>query len=110
MMKRKTPKKKSNLKKIQVDGQSHNVPEIVANALDIMSNALRSHEVALLTWVHKVYRRRKYTKKTKIEKQLYDYCLHIPDSEKIIERMTKLDEAYKEGKIKIPNKETEITK
>lgn len=96
MAKRKTPKEK--LVEVNVDGKNQKVHKSVKSALEIMSAALRSHEVALLTWVHKVYNKRKHTKKTKIEEQIYDYAIGIPDAENILERMKKIDEIEKNNK------------
>ena len=55
-----------------------------------LTDALRSHEVALLTWVHKIYSAKK--RHNDDEKGLYKYCMTIPGASDILTRMTLIDE------------------
>jgi len=48
-------KSKSKKIEIKIMGEKYKVEEKVNETLKSMSEALRSHEVALLTWVHKDY-------------------------------------------------------
>ena len=57
-------KSKSKKIEIKIMGEKYKVEEKVNETLKSMSEALRSHEVALLTWVHKDYTSKgKFTKK-----------------------------------------------
>ena len=47
--------KKSKKIEITITGEKFKVEEKVNDTLKSMSEALRSHEVALLTWIHKDY-------------------------------------------------------
>ena len=60
MTKRKTAKKKETIK---ILGKDYKVEETIANTIKSLADALHSHEVALLTWVHKAYKKRKTKEK-----------------------------------------------
>jgi hypothetical protein len=89
-----TLKTKKKKEKIKIMGKSYKVEKPISDTLKAMSDALRSHEVALLTWLHK-----DYDGSTKFEKDeingfrdsLKDYCMQIPEAENILKRMEELD-------------------
>jgi len=96
---------KTKKEKIKIMGKNYKVEKPISETMKAMSDALRSHEVALLTWVHK-----DYTSDGKFEKEdidgfrqsLHDYCLQIPEAENILKRMEELDKQLEED---IKNKE-----
>tara|TARA_R100001591_G_scaffold118622_1_gene142960 strand:- start:1221 stop:1556 length:336 start_codon:yes stop_codon:yes gene_type:complete len=77
-------------KKINIDGKQVKVEWNVYQVLQNLTEALKSHEIALLTWVHKVYNTKK--RHNEDEKGLYEYCLTIPDASNILTRMKIIDE------------------
>ena len=82
-------------KKVKIMGKSYKVEEPVSETLKAMSEALRSHEVALLTWVHKDYNAYDKFEEEEVKgfrKSLYEYCLQIPESASILKRMSELDD------------------
>ena len=91
-MKRKTAKKKETIK---ILGKDYKVEETIANTIKSLADALHSHEVALLTWVHKSYKKRKTKLKTEFEEALHGYTLRIPEAEKILKRMKEHDKESK---------------
>ena len=95
---------KSKKQKVNIMGKKYKVDEAVSDTLKAMSEALRSHEVALLTWVHKDYASDSKFEKEEINsfrESLNNYCLQIPEAENILKRMNELDEQIdKENKEK----------
>jgi len=91
-MKRKTAKKKESIK---IHGKDYKVDKIIANTINSLADALHSHEVALLTWVHKSYQKRKTISKDGFEKALHDYVMRIPEAENILKRMKEMDKKSK---------------
>lgn len=77
-------------KKITIDGKEQKVDLNVYKVMQNLTDALRSHEVALLTWVHKIYNTKK--RHNDDEKGLYKYCMTIPGASDILNRMTLIDE------------------
>ena len=49
-------------KKINIDGKDVKIDVDVYKVMQNLSEALKSHEVALLTWVHKIYKQVFYIK------------------------------------------------
>ena len=101
--------------KINIAGQKYKVEEPVAATLKALSDALHAHEVALLTWAHKMYRcDLKISDKNQFQDSFYDYCIRIPESENILKKMKELDEKYekesKEEKEKINKKQNKKKK
>ncbi len=91
--------------KVKIMGKSYKVDIPISDTLKAMSEALRSHEVALLTWVHKDYEANEKFEKKEIDAfrdSLRDYCSQIPESENILKRMQELDKQLEED---IKNKE-----
>tara|TARA_R110002012_G_scaffold10005_2_gene46584 strand:- start:18084 stop:18419 length:336 start_codon:yes stop_codon:yes gene_type:complete len=84
--------KPKTTKKIEINigGKSYKVDENVNETLAVMSNALQSHEIALLTWAYKDYAGNEPDLDS-FRKSLNDYCLTIPNSEEIMKRMESLD-------------------
>tara|TARA_R100001129_G_scaffold22384_1_gene14168 strand:- start:244 stop:567 length:324 start_codon:yes stop_codon:yes gene_type:complete len=90
---------KTKKEKIKIMGKEYKVDSIVNETLKNMSSALHSHEVALLSWVHKDYKGAD-TKQEKelFRKSLHDYCMQIPDAVNILVRMQELDEQTEKEK------------
>lgn len=107
----------SKTKKIEIKvmGKTYKVEEQINETLKSMSEALKSHEVALLTWVHKDYKSAGKFAKNEVEsfrKSLHEYCEQIPDSENILKRMQEIDDRLEKDiqerlkeKQKVQNKE-----
>jgi len=103
-----TLKTKQKKEKINIMGNKYKVEKPISDTLKAMSEALRSHEVALLTWLHK-----DYTGDDKFEKDeikgfrdsLKDYCMQIPEAENILKRMEELDDQAEEENKEKENKE-----
>tara|TARA_R110002020_G_scaffold252540_4_gene466473 strand:- start:824 stop:1168 length:345 start_codon:yes stop_codon:yes gene_type:complete len=97
--------------KIKVMGKDYKVAPAVAKTMESLAQALHSHEVALLTWLHKEYTGVKLTKDEleTFRSSLRDYCMQIPDSESILKRMKEVDAQIKED-IKNKNKEKDQNK
>ena len=77
-------------KKVKIDGKDQKVDHNVYMVLQNLTEALKSHEVALMTWVHKVYNEKK--RHNEEEKMLHEYCMQIPDAAGILTRMKAIDE------------------
>tara|TARA_R100000654_G_scaffold16524_1_gene34612 strand:+ start:1933 stop:2271 length:339 start_codon:yes stop_codon:yes gene_type:complete len=80
---------------IKVMGKTYKVEKQINETLKSMSEALKSHEVALLTWVHKDYTSSGKFSKNEVEsfrKSLNEYCEQIPESDKILKRMQEIDD------------------
>ena len=85
---------KPKKEKINIMGKKYKVEKPISDTLKAMSEALRAHEVALLTWVHKDYTSKGKFKKEEVNgfrDSLNDYCLQIPEAENILKRMEELD-------------------
>lgn len=94
---KKTAKAKTKKIEINIGGESYKVDEGVNETLAIMSNALHSHEIALLTWAYKDYAGNEPDLDA-FRKSLNEYCLTIPNSEEIMKRMEDLDKQAAEEK------------
>jgi len=90
--KKATKAKTKTTKKIEINigGKSYKVDEGVNETLAVMSNALHSHEIALLTWAYKDYAGNEPDLDA-FRKSLNEYCLSIPNSKEIMKRMEDLD-------------------
>ena len=89
---------KNTKKKINVDGKDVKVDLSVYKVLENLSEALKVHEIALLTWVHKVYNEKDKANHSPEESALFQYCMMIPDALNILKRMNDIDEENrKEG-------------
>ena len=83
-------------KKVKIDGKDQKIDHNVYIVLQNLTEALKSHEIALMTWVHKVYNEKK--RHNEEEKMLHEYCMQIPDAAGILTRMKAIDEEVaKEG-------------
>ena len=80
-------------KKVNIDGKQQKVDHNVYLVLQNLTEALKQHEIALMTWVHKVYNEK--IKHNEEEKMLHDYCMQIPDAAGILTRMKAIDEEVK---------------
>jgi hypothetical protein len=99
---------KPKKEKINIMGKKYKVEKPISDTLKAMSEALRAHEVALLTWVHKDYTSKGKFKKEEVNgfrDSLNDYCLNIPESENILKRMSEIDSQVDK---EIKDKEKEI--
>ena len=88
-------KTKQKKEKINIMGNKYKVEKPISDTLKAMSEALRSHEVALLTWLHKDYNSEGKFKQEDVigfRDSLKDYCMQIPEAENILNRMEELDE------------------
>jgi len=83
-------------KKVNIDGKQQKVDHNVYLVLQNLTEALKQHEIALMTWVHKVHNEKK--RPNEEEKMLHSYCMQIPDAAGILTRMKAIDEEIaKEG-------------
>ena len=93
---------KNKKEKIKIMGVQYKVEKPISETMKAMSDALRSHEVALLTWVHKDYDNNGKFDDQDVEefrKSLNEYCLQIPEASNILKRMDELDkQVEKENK------------
>ena len=90
---------KNKKEKIKIMGKKYKVEKPISDTMKAMSEALRSHEVALLTWVHKDYVGNKRFTKEDVKgfrDSLNEYCLQIPEAENILKRMDELDRQLEE--------------
>ena len=85
---------KSKKIKIDIMGKKYKVDEEINNTLKALSEALHSHEVALLTWTHKDYNNTEKNDLKGFRDSLNEYCLGIPEAENILKRMVELDKQY----------------
>ena len=100
-------KTKQKKEKINIMCKKYKVEKPISDTLKAMSDALRSHEVALLTWLHKDYNSDGKFEQEEIDgfrDSLNDYCLQIPEAENILKRMEELDRQVEADEIK-KNKE-----
>mgnify|MGYP003140853241 CR=1 FL=1 len=103
-----TLKTKKKKEKIKIMGNSYKVEKPISDTLKAMSDALRSHEVALLTWLHKDYDGSAKFEKDEINgfrDSLKDYCMQIPEAENILKRMEELDSQVNTGEKEEEKKE-----
>jgi len=93
-----TSKTRKKKEKVKIMGTSYKVEAPISDTLKAMSEALRSHEVALLTWVHKDYKATDLLPEeiNGFRDSLNEYCLQIPEAENILKRMTELDNQLEE--------------
>jgi hypothetical protein len=92
---------KNKKQKVKIMGKSYKVEKPVSDTLKAMSEALRSHEVALLTWVHKDFNNEEESSKEELKgfrDSLNDYCMQIPEAENILGRMKEMDNQLEKDK------------
>ena len=90
-------KKKQPKEKINIMGNKYKVEKPISDTLKALSDALHAHEVALLTWVHKIYNAKNTKAQNKqFSDSFYEYCMRIPEAQNIIKRMTELDQQLEE--------------
>ena len=92
--------------KIKIGDKKFKVDNQVSDTMKSLAQAVHSHEVALMTWVHKDYNGP--TRMTKDKKQfresLFTYCMQIPGSVDILRRMEQIDKETKQNQ----NKKEEV--
>ena len=81
---------KTERKSINIDGKNVKVSNKIYGVIQNLTEALKQHEVALLTWVHKVFNTKR--EHTEDEILIQQYCMQIPDAPGILQRMRKIDE------------------
>ena len=87
---------KTERKSINIDGKNVKVSNKIYGVIQNLTEALKQHEVALLTWVHKIYNEKK--RHNTEEKILYTYCMSIPDATAILTIMKRIyEENSKKG-------------
>ena len=86
--------KKSKKVEINIMGKKYKVEEDINKTLQALSDALHSHEVALLTWNHKDYNGAESNELNEFRDALNEYCLNIPEAENILKRMVELDKQH----------------
>jgi len=106
-------KSKQKKEKINIMGNKYKVEKPISDTLRALSEALRSHEVAILTWVHKDYMSEgRFTEEevSEFRESLNDYALNIPESENILKRMDELDKQLEVDAEKAKEKTEKETK
>ena len=86
--------KKTKKVEVNIMGSKYKVDEDVNKTLKALSEALHSHEVALLTWAHKDYNGAEKNELKEFRDALNEYCLNIPEAENILKRMVELDKQH----------------
>jgi len=86
----KTKKKKT---KIKIQGKNYMVHPEVEDSIKFLSEIIRAHEVALLTWVHKIWNKQAFDDKDikDFEKSMYEYTMRIPNANDILANMMNID-------------------
>ena len=94
--------RKNTKVKIKIQDKSYNVPIRVKEAIELLTEVVRAHEVALLTWAHKIHNKQAFDAKDKkaFHKAMYEYSMRIPNSEEILDKMESLDKKAKEQELK----------
>ena len=108
-----TSKTRQKKEKINIMGNKYKVEKPISDTLKAMSDALRSHEVALLTWLHKDYNSDGKFEKEEVDgfrDSLQDYCMQIPEAENILKRMEELDKQAEGEEIKRNKKQNKEEK
>tara|TARA_R100000458_G_C8136666_1_gene149492 strand:- start:160 stop:480 length:321 start_codon:yes stop_codon:yes gene_type:complete len=84
--------------KVKIQGKNYKVDIPVSDTLKALADALHSHEVALMTWVHKDYIGKGLKSKDKKEfrDSLNQYCMNIPEAKNILKRMADIDKKIDE--------------
>ena len=75
-MTKKTAKtKKSTKTKIKIQGKNFMVANEVEESIKFLSEIIRAHEVALLTWVHKIWNKQAFDESDmeNFNKSMYEY-------------------------------------
>ena len=90
--------KKQTKTKIKIQGKNYMIPEEVKKSIEFLSEIIRAHEVALLTWVHKIWNKKAFNKEDikLLEKEMHAYAMRIPNAEEILKNMQRIDERAKE--------------
>ena len=96
--------------KIKIQGKDYTVHPKVEDSIKFLSEIIRAHEVALLTWVHKIWNNQALDKADvkSFDKSMYEYSMRIPNSSEILANMMEIDKRGNE--IKEEDKVDEVTK
>tara|TARA_R100001594_G_scaffold128365_1_gene166565 strand:+ start:1401 stop:1730 length:330 start_codon:yes stop_codon:yes gene_type:complete len=89
--------KKQTKTKIKIAGKSYMIPVDVKKSIEFLSDVIRAHEVALLTWEHKVWNKQAFDEKdiAIFEQNMHEYVMRIPNAGEILANMVKIDEKEK---------------
>jgi|TARA_R100001443_G_scaffold9108_1_gene18659 hypothetical protein len=86
-------KTKKTKTKIKIQGKNYMVHPEVEDSIKFLSEIIRAHEVALLTWVHKIWNKQAFDDKDikDFEKSMYEYTMRIPNANDILANMMNID-------------------
>tara|TARA_R100000008_G_C3503943_1_gene125130 strand:- start:347 stop:679 length:333 start_codon:yes stop_codon:yes gene_type:complete len=89
--------KKQTKTKIKIAGKSYMIPVDVKKSIEFLSDVIRAHEVALLTWEHKIWNKQALDEKdiAVFEQNMHEYVMRIPNAGEILANMVKIDEKEK---------------
>tara|TARA_R100000654_G_scaffold49004_1_gene75168 strand:- start:909 stop:1262 length:354 start_codon:yes stop_codon:yes gene_type:complete len=102
---------KTKKEKVNIAGKPYKLDKPVADTLKNMSEAIRSHEVALLTWVHKDYNASGKFEEDEVKsfrKSLYQYSLQIPEANNILLKMSELDDKTEKELEELNNQDKKV--
>tara|TARA_Y100000593_G_scaffold4093_1_gene8121 strand:- start:9791 stop:10126 length:336 start_codon:yes stop_codon:yes gene_type:complete len=93
MAKKTTKTKKSTKTKIKIQGKNFMVDKQVEESIKFLSEIIRAHEVALLTWVHKIWNKQAFDESdiNNFSKSMYEYAMRIPNASEILANMMEID-------------------
>jgi hypothetical protein len=102
--------KKSSKTKIKIGGKNYMVDPKIEDSIKFLSEIIRAHEVALLTWVHKVWNNQAFDEEDikNFNKSMYEYSMRIPNASQILANMMDIDKRTED--IKEEEKVDEVTK
>jgi len=102
--------KKSSKTKIKIGGKNYMVDPKIEDSIKFLSEIIRAHEVALLTWVHKIWNNQALDKEDikNFNKSMYEYAMRIPNASQILANMMDIDKRTED--IKEEEKVDEVTK
>ena len=111
MTKKTTKTKKSTKTKIKIQGKNYMVANEVEESIKFLSEIIRAHEVALLTWVHKIWNKQAFDESDieNFQKSMYEYSMRIPNASEILANMMQIDKNQSEVKEE-EEKVDEVTK
>jgi len=96
--------------KIKIQGKNYMVHPEVEDSIKFLSEIIRAHEVALLTWVHKIWNKQSFDESDteQFNKSMYEYTMRIPNASEILANMMEIDKRTED--IKEEEKVDEVTK
>jgi len=84
--------------KIKIQGKNYMVHPEVEDSIKFLSEIIRAHEVALLTWVHKIWNKQSFDESDteQFNKSMYEYTMRIPNASEILANMMEIDKRKEE--------------